>query len=249
MLVVSERELLKYDRQIMMPGWGEEGQEKLKRARVVVAGLGGLGTPAVTYLAVAGVGRIRIIDEGTVEIGNLNRQILYSENDLGRKKVDVARERLESLNADIEVEAIGEVITAENVSELVSDYLIVDAMDNLPARYLLNAVALERRLPLFHGAVYGFEGRATTIIPGKTGCLRCLYQGVVPGKTPVVGVAPGVIGCIEAAEVIKYVLGMGELLCDRMLIYDGLAASFSEVRLRRNPQCDACQSAWSAAGQ
>jgi molybdopterin/thiamine biosynthesis adenylyltransferase len=238
--MISEHELSRYERQIMIPGWGKEGQQKLKEAKVLVAGAGGLGSPVAIYLAVAGVGRIRIIDGDEVELGNLNRQILYSDRDLGRKKADCAKERLEALNSDISVEAIGEIITEENVFDLVSDYAIVDAMDNLPTRYLLNDVALKRRLPLFHGAVYGFEGRATTIVPGKTACLRCLYQGVVPGKTPVPGVTPAVIGCIQAAEVIKYFLGMGELLCDRLLIYDGLAASFRELKLKRDPRCEAC---------
>ena len=152
-----------------------------------------------------------------------------------------AKEKLESLNPDIEVEAIHERITEGNVYDLVDGYAIVDAVDDLPTRFLLNRAALRKNLPFFHGAIYGFEGRATTIIPGKTACLRCLYQEVMPGKIPVVGVTPAVIGCIQATEVIKYILGIGELLTDRFLIYDGLSMRFTEVRLKKDPNCCECK--------
>jgi adenylyltransferase/sulfurtransferase len=176
-----------------------------------------------------------------VELSNLNRQVLHTDRDIGRDKVDSAKEKLELLNPDIKVEAIKELITENNVFDLVGDYPIVDAMDNLPTRLLLNRVAVKKNLPLFHGAVYGFDGRATTIIPGKTACLRCLYQGVISGKIPVVGVTPAVIGCIQATEVIKYILGIGELLADRLLIYDGLSMRFSEVKLKKDPNCPECK--------
>jgi molybdopterin/thiamine biosynthesis adenylyltransferase len=239
--MISKRELARYERQILIPEWTRAGQQKLKKAKVVVAGVGGLGSAVLPYLAVAGVGKIRVIDGDKVELSNLNRQILHWDKDIGRAKVDSAKEKLESLNPDIEVEAINAKITEDNVFELVEDYAIVDAMDNLPTRYLLNRAALRKNLPLFHGAVYGFEGRATTIIPGKTSCLRCLYQGVIPGKIPVVGVTPAVIGCIQATEVIKYILGVGELLTDRLLIYDGLTMRFSEVKLKKDPNCCDCK--------
>jgi len=238
----TEDELVRYERQIMLPEWGEEGQERLKGSKVVVAGAGGLGSAILSYLAVAGVGSIRVIDGDTVELSNLNRQILHSEKDIGRKKVDSAREELKSLNPHIEIEAIGEVITEDNVFEMVGDYLIVDALDNLPTRYLLNRVAVQRKLTLFHGAIYGFEGRVTTIIPGKTPCIKCLYKDVIPGKIPVVGVIPAVIGCIQATEVIKYIVGIGELLINRLLIYDGLGQKFSEARLKQDPHCEECRS-------
>jgi len=239
--MLSKRELARYKRQILIPEWTQSGQENLKKARILVAGAGGLGSAILTYLAVAGVGKIRVIDGDIVELSNLNRQVLHSDKDIGRSKVDSAKEKLEALNPDISVEAIKEIITKDNVFELVGDYPIVDAMDNLPTRLLLNRVAVKKNLPLFHGAVYGFEGRATTVIPGKTACLRCLYQGVIPGKTPVVGVTPAVIGCIQATEVIKYILGIGELLADRLLIYDGLNMNFSEVKLKKDPNCSECK--------
>jgi adenylyltransferase/sulfurtransferase len=239
--MLSKRELARYKRQILIPEWTQSGQENLKKARILVAGAGGLGSAILTYLAVAGVGEIRVIDGDIVELSNLNRQVLHSDKDIGRSKVDSAKEKLEALNPDISVEAIKEIITKDNVFELVGDYPIVDAMDNLPTRLLLNRVAVKKNLPLFHGAVYGFEGRATTVIPGKTACLRCLYQGVIPGKTPVVGVTPAVIGCIQATEVIKYILGIGELLADRLLIYDGLSMRFSEVKLKKDLNCSECK--------
>jgi len=240
--MLSQQELARYERQIMIPDWGEAGQEKLKQAKIMVAGAGGLGSAVLTCLAVAGVGRIRIIDGDRVDLSNLNRQTLHSDKDIGRKKVDSAKERLEALNEDIRIEAVGQTITEENVLDLVADFPIVDALDNLPTRLLLNRVALRRNLPLFHGAVYGFEGRATTIIPGQTPCLRCLYQGVLPGRIPVVGVTPAVIGCVQATEVIKYIIGIGELLTNRLLIYDGLSLRFSETKLRKDPDCAECQS-------
>jgi molybdopterin/thiamine biosynthesis adenylyltransferase len=239
--MLSKQELARYERQIIMPDWGEAGQNRLKKSKVLVAGVGGLGSAVLTYLAVAGVGKIRIIDCDKVELSNLNRQVLYSDSDIGKEKVACAKERLESLNPYIQIEAIGAAITEDNVFDLVEDYPIVDALDNLPTRYLLNSVAVRRNLPLFHGAVHGLEGRATTIIPGKTPCLRCLYQGVVPGKIPVVGITPGVIGCIQAAEVVKYIIGIGELLTNRLTIFDGLSLRFSEVRVKKDPECKECR--------
>jgi adenylyltransferase/sulfurtransferase len=225
----------------MLPEWGEAEQEKLRDSKIVVAGAGGLGSAVLTYLAVAGVGNIRIIDSDSVELSNLNRQMLHGDPDIGRRKVESASERLRALNPDIRVEALSETIAEDNVLDLVDGYPIVDALDNLPTRLLLNKAAVARQLPLFHGAVYGFEGRATTIAPDKTPCLRCLYQAVVPGPIPVVGATPGVIGCIQATEVIKYLLGMGELLHNRLLIYDGQGLSFTEVRLKRDPKCPECR--------
>jgi len=234
--------LERYDRQIMIEGFGEEGQEKLKKARVFIAGAGGLGSPAAIYLAAAGVGSLRIVDRDKVELSNLNRQILHWEKDIGRTKTESAREKLERLNHDVQIEGIEETISKENVSELIDDCdLIVDALDNFPTRYLLNKTALERNIPLLHGGVYGFEGRAMTIIPGKTACFRCLYpKPPPPSKFPVIGVAPAVIGCIQATEAIKYIIGIGELLSNRLLVYEGLSLMFTEMKLKKNPNCEDC---------
>jgi len=240
MLTTEERE--RYDRQIMIRGIGEEGQEKLKQAKVVVAGSGGLGSPASIYLAAAGVGTIRMIDHDRVELSNLNRQILHWDKDIGRNKVDSAAEKLSQLNRSVKIEAVEETIDEVNISRLVAGFdLIVDAMDNLPTRYLLNKAAIDNHIPFIHGAVYGLEGRVMTIIPGKTACLRCVYRGLIPEeKFPVIGVTPAVIGCIQATEVIKYIVGIGKLLTDRLLVYDGLNMKFTELVVKRDPNCEHC---------
>jgi adenylyltransferase/sulfurtransferase len=227
---------------MMLRGFGRQGQERLKRAKVFIAGAGGLGSSATTYLTAAGVGIIRIVDHDRVELSNLNRQVLHWDEDIGKRKVDSAMEKLIKLNPRVKIEAIAERITEANVSELVAGFdLIVDAMDNLPTRYLLNKTALEKNIPFFHGAVYGFEGRAMTVIPGETACLRCVYRGVIlDEKFPVIGVTPAVIGCIQAAEVIKYLLGIGQLLTNRLLIYDGLNMKFTEFRVKKDPNCPHC---------
>jgi len=239
---LTAEEIQRYSRQIMIPQIGEEGQEKLKRAKVFIAGAGGLGSPVSIYLAAAGIGHLRLADHDTVDITNLNRQVAHWTADVGRRKVDSAQEKLSKLNPHVTVEALSVTISEENVLELVEGFdLIVDAMDNLPTRYLLNQTAIAQGIPFFHGAVNGFEGRAMTVIPGKTACLRCLYRGPVPeSKFPVIGVTPAVIGCIQATEVIKYVVGIGDLLANRMLAYDGLNVKFTEFKVQRNPQCEHC---------
>jgi len=221
---------------------GEEGQEKLKRASVFIAGIGGLGSPAAIYLTAAGIGRIRLVDHDRVDRSNLNRQVLHWDNDIGRSKVESATEKLKRLNPEVEIEAIEQTITEANLAELLTGFdLIVDAMDNLPTRYLLNKAALDNNIPFFHGAIYGFEGRAMTIIPHKTACLRCVYRGVIPEERfPVIGVTPAVIGCIQATEVIKYIVGIGELLTNKLLNYDALNMEFTEFRVKKDPHCEHC---------
>ena len=240
--MLSKEEQERYDRQIIMRGIGEEGQEKLKRAKIVIAGSGGLGSPVATYLAAAGVGTLRIIDHDKVELSNLNRQILHWDKDIGTDKVVSAREKLTSLNNNVQIEAINDTIDESNVLSLVKGFdVIIDAMDNLETRFLLNSTAIELNIPFIHGAIYGFEGRATTIIPGKTACLRCIYQGIAPKeKFPVIGVVPGIIGCIEASEALKYLLHIGTLLSNRLLMFNGLSMKFTELPIKRNPSCEHC---------
>ena len=240
--MLTGEELDRYGRQIMIPQIGEEGQGKLKRAKVFVAGAGGLGSPLAIYLTAAGVGHIRLVDHDTVDLTNLNRQVAHWTADVGRKKVESTQEKLNKLNPNVTVETLSTTISEENASELVAGFhLIVDAMDNLPTRYVLNKTAIDQRVPFVHGAVNGFEGRAMTVLPGKTACLRCLYRGPVPeSKFPVIGVTPAVIGCIQATEVIKYLVGIGDLLANRLLTYDGLNMKFTEFKVQRNPQCEHC---------
>ncbi len=238
--MLTEDELARYKRQIAI--FGEGGQAKLKKAKVFIAGVGGLGSAIVTYLAVAGVGKLRLVDHDVVALDNLNRQILHWDSDIGREKLASAAEKLRRMSADIEVETVPETISQDNAVDLVGDCaLIVDAMDNFPARYALNRCALVKKIPFFHGAIYGFYGQATTVIPGKTACLRCIFPEVPPSVAPpVVGVTAAIIGCIQATEVLKYILGMGRLLENRLLMWDGLGCRMDEVPLQKNPECKDC---------
>ena len=239
---LTTTELQRYGRQMLIPQVGRSGQQRLKNAAVAIAGAGGLGSPIAMYLAAAGVGHLRLIDCDTVETGNLNRQLLHWQKDVGRPKTESALYKLTRINPDIHVEVRNTKIDAHNATALVAGCnAVVDALDNLATRYIVNRAAAARRIPFFHGAVNGFEGRAMSILPGKSACLRCLYKGPSPEVvTPVIGVTPGIIGTIQATEVIKFLLGTGKLLTNRMLHYDGLAMVFHEFQVRRNPDCDHC---------
>ena len=232
----------RYDRQIMIPEIGERGQAKLKKAVVCIAGAGGLGSPIALYLAAAGVGDLRIVDNDTVTLSNLNRQILHGDDDIGKNKVASAADKLQRLNPTVKLECLTETISATSAMNLARGAdLLVDALDNLETRILLNQTALELEIPLIHGAVNGFEGRAMTVIPGETACLGCMLRGMpAQEKFPVIGVTPAVIGAIQATEVIKYITGAGRLLAGRLLRYDGLKLEFSEFKIKKNPECNCC---------
>ena len=222
---------------------GEAGQERLKAARVLIAGAGGLGTVIATYLAAAGIGTLRIADCDVVEATNLNRQILHWGRDVGRPKTASVAEKLSALNALIRVEEVSGRIDAASVDAVAADCdLIVDAMDNFPTRYLLNRTALRKGVPFIHGAVRGLQGQATTVLPGKTPCLRCLFPQSPPPSAvfPIIGATCGVIGSIEATEAVKLLTGQGEPLAGRLLIWDGLAACVDTLVIERNPACPDC---------
>ena len=238
--MLSQNERERYSRQIML--FGEEGQERLKKATIFIAGAGGLGSPISIYLAVAGVGKIVLVDKDSVERTNLNRQILHYDRDIGRRKTASALEKLQEINPDIIVEVIDTTIDETNVCTLVEGADgIVDAMDNFPTRYLLNRVAVGKKIPLFHGAIRGLYGQATTILPGKTACLQCVFPHPSPGEIfPVVGLTPGIIGMVQATEVVKYLVGTGELLANRLLLWNGERTIMEELVLERNPSCEIC---------
>jgi len=246
--MITDEERKRYARQILMIG--EEGQERLKAASVLIAGAGGLGTVISLYLAAAGVGRLRIIDCDVVDTSNLNRQILHWSKDVGRPKTASVKEKLAALNPLIRIETDPGRITEESVGELVWGHdaascprcdLIVDAMDNFPTRYLLNRTAVDRNVPFIHGAVRGFFGQTTTVIPGKGPCLRCFFPVSPPREVfPIVGATCGVIGSIEAAEAIKLLTGQGEPLMGRIFIWDGLAGSADSIVVERDPSCPDC---------
>jgi molybdopterin-synthase adenylyltransferase len=238
--MLSERELERYKRQILL--FGEKGQEQLKKSHIFIAGAGGLGSPIAIYLAVAGVGTITIVDMDTVDQSNLNRQILHTDRDIGKKKTVSAIEKLHEYNADITINAIDATISADNIRNLVGRADgIVDAMDNYPIRYLLNRTAVENGVPLFHGAIRGLYGQATTILPGETPCLECIFPKAPPKEVfPVVGVTPGIIGMVQANEVIKYLIHEGTLLKNRLFIWDGMESRAEELCIEKNPACPVC---------
>jgi molybdopterin/thiamine biosynthesis adenylyltransferase len=241
--MLSENDLERYDRQILLPEIGQSGQTKLRQAKVLIAGAGGLGSPAALYLAAAGIGTLKIIDNDRVALSNLNRQILHGDSDIGKLKVDSAKKRLARLNSHTSIETIAETMTEGNAVALAAGCdVIIDALDNIETRFILNQAAVAHRIPFIHGAVNGFEGRAMTIIPGKSACLRCMHRGAAPSpsKFPVIGVAPGVIGAIQATEAIKVLLNIGRPLLNRLLVYDGFNLRCQEFKIKINPQCDLC---------
>jgi molybdopterin-synthase adenylyltransferase len=240
--MLTPEEKQRYDRQMMIPGIGEAGQEKIKKARVVIAGAGGLGSPVALYLTAAGAGTLRVIDNDKVELSNLNRQILHGDKDIGKAKTGSAYDKLTTLNKNITIETVHITIDESNAAQLTEGFdVIVDAMDNLSTRFLLNKAAVKHKIPFIHGAVSGMEGRAMTVIPGKSACLKCIYHVLPPEhKFPVLGTTAAVIGAIEATEVIKYITGIGTLLTDRLLIYDGLNMKFTELKVVRNINCEHC---------
>jgi molybdopterin-synthase adenylyltransferase len=238
--MISEGESKRYSRQ--KDAVGIEGQERLKNARVLIAGAGGLGTIIATYLAAAGVGSIRIVDYDSVEESNLNRQILHWGKDIGRQKTDSAEEKLHAFNANVVIEKISKLIDGNNILDIVTDAdLIVDGMDNFDARYLLNQAAIDRAIPFIHGAISGFYGQVTTIIPGRTPCLKCIFpQGPSASVFPAVGATCGVIGSIQATEAIKYITRKGDLLAGRLLFWDGLACEMNIIKVEKNQNCNYC---------
>ncbi|MBD3181653.1 molybdopterin-synthase adenylyltransferase MoeB [Candidatus Poribacteria bacterium] len=239
----------RYKRHIMLSEIGESGQEKLLQAKVLVVGLGGLGSPVAYYLAASGVGTLGIADSDRVDITNLQRQILHSSDTIGILKTESARRTLKNLNPDVKIIKHNERLTTENARQLVSDYdIIVDACDNFETRYVMNDICYELDKPLVHGSIFQFEGRTTVFIPEQGPCYRCLYperppEDLIPGDNEIglLGVLPGVIGTIQATETIKLILGIGTFLAKRMLIYDALNMDFQEIELKVSPECPLCK--------
>jgi molybdopterin/thiamine biosynthesis adenylyltransferase/molybdopterin converting factor small subunit len=244
---LTEQQVLRYSRHIIMPQVGSVGQRKLMEARVLVLGAGGLGSPAALYLALAGVGTLGIVDFDAVDLSNLQRQILHRTEDVGRLKVESARETISARNPDVRVVPHNVALTSENALDIISQYdIVVNGMDNFPARYLTNDACVFLKKPLVDGSVLLFDGQATVFLPGK-GCYRCLYPtppppGLVPScaEAGVLGALPGVIGCIQAIETIKLILGVGESLSGRLLLFDALSMEWRSVRIHRDPDCAVC---------
>lgn len=246
-LSLSPTQLDRYSRHVIMDEVGPDGQANLLDASVCCVGAGGLGSPVLAYLAAAGVGRVGIVDDDTVERSNLQRQVIHGDDDVGRPKVDSAAEFVEELNPDITVDRHEFRVDADTVEGLVTDYdLVVDGSDNFPTRYVVNDACVIDGTPFVHGAIYRFEGQATTYLPGGP-CYRCVFPeapepGTVPdcATTGVLGVLPGVVGGIMATEVVKHFVPVGDPLADRMLVYDAADMTTDEVPVAQNPDCPVC---------
>ncbi|HSB80171.1 MAG TPA: HesA/MoeB/ThiF family protein [Candidatus Methylomirabilis sp.] len=239
---LTAAETQRYARQMIIPSWGEATQRKLKASKIFIAGAGGLGSPVSFNLAVAGIGLIRICDFDSPELSNLNRQFLHDDSRVGMNKAESAKRTLSRLNPHVRIEAITEKIDEASVDRLVADSdLILDCMDNYPTRFVLNAAAIRKGIPLIHGSIWGFEGRVTFIQTPETACLACLFKEAPPREVfPVLGATPGITGTIQAMEAIKYLAGVGSLLKGRLLCCDFLEMHFFEVKVRRDPACPAC---------
>ncbi len=237
----------RYSRHIIMPQVGSSGQRKLLDAKVLVIGAGGLGSPVAVYLALAGVGMIGIVDFDTVDVTNLQRQILHQNDDIGRRKVESAKETINAYNPDVKVVLHESPITSENAMEVISGYdVVVNGADNFPARYLINDASYLSNKPLVDGSILIFDGQASVFIPGN-GCYRCLFPEPPPaGEVPscaeagVLGMLPGLVGSIQATETVKLIMGIGESLSGRLLLIDGLDMDFRTVKVRRNKECPLC---------
>ncbi|RJP18028.1 MAG: molybdopterin-synthase adenylyltransferase MoeB [Candidatus Abyssobacteria bacterium SURF_5] len=245
---LSEQEIKRYSRHIVLKEIGGVGQKKLRNARVLLVGTGGLGSPAAYYLAAAGVGVLGIVDSDVVEISNLQRQILHRTSDIGRPKVDSAADKLYSLNPGVEVERHSLRLARSNVEKTIESYdVIVDGVDNFASRYLLHDACYLREKPLVEAGVLQFLGQVMTILPAKGPCYRCLFPepppvGAVPScqEAGILGAVAGVLGILQATEAIKLILNIGKPLNGRLIIYEALSGTFREVAFRRNPRCPLC---------
>ncbi len=245
---LSKEEILRYSRHLIMPEVGMEGQLKLKKAKVLCIGTGGLGAPLGLYLAAAGVGRIGLVDFDSVDFTNLQRQVLFGTSDVGRPKITAAADRLRNLNPEIQIDAYEAQLTSENALDLFKDYdIIVDGTDNFPTRYLVNDACVILGKPNVYGSIFRFEGQITVFGYSDGPCYRCLYpEPPPPGLVPscaeggVLGVLPGIVGTIQAAETLKLIIGKGQPLVGRLLLFDALAMKFRELKLRKNPECPVC---------
>jgi sulfur-carrier protein adenylyltransferase/sulfurtransferase len=245
---LSPEEIKRYSRHLIMPEMGMDGQRKLKQSSVLCIGAGGLGSPAAMYLAAAGIGRLGIVDFDVVDYSNLQRQLLHTTNDVGRTKLDSAKEKVVALNPNVQVDTYEEALSSENAMRLFKGYdVILDGTDNFPTRYLVNDACVISGIPNAYGSIFRFEGQASVFATKAGPCYRCLYpEPPPPGLVPscaeggVLGVLPGIIGVIQATESIKLVTGIGEPLIGRFLIYDALKMKFRELKLKKDPECPVC---------
>ena len=245
----TKKQLERYSRQIVMKEIGVEGQEKLTEAKVLIIGAGGLGSPAALYLAAAGIGKIGIADSDIVVLSNLQRQLMHTTSDLGRPKVESAKETLQQINPDVSIQTYNEFISSDNIAGIIADYdFVLDCTDNFEAKFLINDACVIADKPFTHAGVTGFQGQLMTVIPHETSCYRCIFQapppeGAVPScaEAGIIGAAAGVVGSLQALEAIKYITGAGDLLTGKLLTFDALTMKFRTVKLPpRGSGCAVC---------
>ena len=244
----TEEQIARYSRHILLPEVGGKGQAKIAKARILIIGAGGLGAPASLYLAAAGVGTIGLVDHDVVDLSNLQRQVIHHTPDVGRPKVLSAKEKIQALNPDVAVVAHEEQLSAKNALDVIHNYdVIIDGVDNFPAKFLINDACYLAGKPLVHGGILRFEGRVFTILPKRSACYRCIFKQPPPAglvascqEAGVLGVLAGIIGTIQASEALKLVLGIGHPLTDRLLDFDARRTTFREVKVARNPACLLC---------
>jgi adenylyltransferase/sulfurtransferase len=247
-LDLTEQQIERYSRQIILEEVGGAGQEKLLSSKVLIVGAGGLGAPAALYLAAGGIGEIGIVDNDKVDLTNLQRQIIHHTSDIGIEKVDSARAKIQAINPDVTVQTYRARLTSENISEIVRHYdFVIDGTDNFPSKFLVNDACYFEQVPFSHAGILRFDGQLITVLPGETTCYRCIFHspppdGVVPScsQAGVLGALAGVIGSLQAAEAIKFLLGIGDLLTNALLTHNALTTEFRKVQLKRNPNCPLC---------
>ncbi len=244
----NDQQIERYSRHIILKEVGLEGQIKISKSKVLVIGAGGLGSPALLYLAAAGVGKIGIVDDDVLDLSNLQRQVIHTTPDLDRPKVESAREKIEVLNPDVQVDAINGRVNASNILEIMDGYdFVIDGADNFPTKFLINDACVLSGIPYSHGGILRFNGQTITVVPNKSACYRCVFLEPPPpdavpscSQAGVLGVMAGVLGTIQATECLKYILGEGDLLTNRIMMFDALKTRFDEVKVRKNAKCPIC---------
>lgn len=244
----NDAQRIRYSRHMLLPEVGPGGQERLLKAKVLLLGAGGLGAPTGLYLAAAGVGQIGIVDDDIVDASNLQRQVIHSTETIGEPKVESAKQTIQRLNPDVDVRTYNTRLGADNIIEIIKDYdIVVDGVDNFPTRYLLNDASVRLQIPVVSASILSFDGQLTVFHPYEGPCYRCLYPVPPPaelapscGENGVLGVLPGTMGLLQATEVLKMILGIGEPLVGRLMLYDALAEEFTNLKIRRDPECPIC---------
>lgn len=248
MIDFTESQLERYSRHILLDNVGVEGQQKLLNSKVMIIGAGGLGAPAAMYCAAAGIGKIGIVDADVVEVSNLQRQIIHFTADIGSPKVFSAKEKMQAINPDVEVESIKTFVNASNIEEIIDGYdFVIDGTDSFATKFLINDACVMKGIPFSHGGILRFNGQTMTVLPKQSACYRCVFhkpppKNMIPtcSEAGVLGAVAGMLGTIQAAEALKFITGAGDILADALMTFDALPMNFRKVALRRNPKCAVC---------